>query len=170
MKLDVSLPALDVSSCTFIGVHTILMLLDLTDDAPLGFQFDRCPHLHWAYVSRVLRRGTGTKHRSLKNFKQGFQGAYVVKIDDTPNFSLDDIAKVVTCLGCSCAPPTTVELVLALERNPDHDGCPGPLHLRLADLRCVCALGEGDIHDNAIPARSYANAISTYAPSNIECR
>jgi hypothetical protein len=76
----------------------------------------------------------------------------------------------VTCLGCSCAPPTTVELVLALERNPDHDGCPGPLHLRLADLRCVCALGEGDIHDNAIPARSYANAISTYAPSNIECR
>jgi hypothetical protein len=36
MKLDVSLRALAVSSCTFIGVHTIVMPLDLTDDAPLA--------------------------------------------------------------------------------------------------------------------------------------
>ncbi len=114
MKLDVSLPALDVSSRTFIGVHTIVMPFDLTDDAPLGFEFDRCPHLHRAHVSRVLCCGTGTKHWAFKTFKQGFQGAYVVKIDDTPIFSLDDVAKVMTCLGHSHAPPTTVELTLVL--------------------------------------------------------
>jgi hypothetical protein len=167
MKLDVSLPALDVSSCTFIGVHTVVMPLDLTDDAPLGFEFDSCPRLHQAYVSRVLRHGTGTKHRSFKTFKQGFQGAYVVKIDDTPIFSLDDIAKVVTRLGRSRAPPTTVELVLAPERKTDHDGRPGPLHLRLADLRRVCALqslaGEGEVCGSAAPTSSYADAVSTYA-------
>jgi hypothetical protein len=118
----VPLPALDVSSRTFIGVHTITMPLDLTDDAPLGFEFDRCHRLHWAYVSRVLRRGTGIKHRAFKTFKQGFHGVYVVKIDGTPIFSLDNIAKVVTRLGRSRAPPTTVELVLAPERKTDHDG------------------------------------------------
>jgi hypothetical protein len=41
----VPLPALDVSSRTFIGVHTVVMPLDLTDDAPLGFEFDSCPRL-----------------------------------------------------------------------------------------------------------------------------
>jgi hypothetical protein len=36
MKLDVSLPALYVSPRTFIGVHTIVMPLDLTDVLPLA--------------------------------------------------------------------------------------------------------------------------------------
>jgi hypothetical protein len=70
-------------------------------------------------------------------------------------------------LGHSRAPLTTVELVLAPERKTDHDGHPGPLHLRLADLHRVCALrsivGEGDAYNNAVPARSYADAITTYA-------
>jgi hypothetical protein len=73
----------------------------------------------------------------------------------------------VTRLGRSRAPPTTVELVLAPERKTDHDGHPGPLHLRLADLHCVCALqslaGEGEVYDNAAPASSYADAVSTYS-------
>ncbi len=72
-----------------------------------------------------------------------------------------------TRLGRSRAPPTTVELVLAPERKTDHDGHPGPLHLRLADLHCVCALqslaGEGEVYDNAAPASSYADAVSTYS-------
>jgi hypothetical protein len=73
----------------------------------------------------------------------------------------------VTCLGCSHAPLTTAELVLAPERKTDHDGHPGPLHLQLADLHHVCALqslaGEGDVCNNAAPAHSYADAVSTYA-------
>jgi hypothetical protein len=72
----------------------------------------------------------------------------------------------VTRLGRSRAPPTTVELVLAPERKTDHDGRLGPLHLPLADLCRVCALqslaGEGEVCD-AVPARSYADAVATYA-------
>jgi hypothetical protein len=51
-----------------------------------------------------------------------------------------------------------VELVLAPEWKTDRDGCPGPLHLQLADLCHDCALqsiaGEGDACDNAAPAQS----------------
>jgi hypothetical protein len=62
--------------------------------------------------------------------------------------------------------PFTI-LPLHLEWKTDHDGRPGPLHLRLADLRRVCALqslaGEGEVCGNAAPASSYADAVDTYA-------
>ena len=158
MKIDIPLPALDVSTRAFLGVETVTVQLDLSDDAPFGFEFDKCSRLQRAHVSRVLRRGTGTKHRSLKTFKAAFHGAYVVSIDDSPVFTLGDIAKVVTRLRRSRNPPDTIEIVLAPERKSDYDDRPGPLHLRLADLRRVCALqsvaGEG---------KDFADAISAYA-------
>jgi hypothetical protein len=70
-------------------------------------------------------------------------------------------------LGCSHTPRTTVELVLALERKTNHDNCPSPLHLQLADLCRVCAIqslaGEGEVCDSAAPALSYTDSVSRYA-------
>ena len=66
-------------------------------------------------------------------------------------FSVDDIDSIVDNLCSSSAPPTTIRVELAKERQTEHNPRATPLHLRMHDLQRICALqsvaGEGMTYD-----------------------
>jgi hypothetical protein len=66
-------------------------------------------------------------------------------------FSVDDIDCIVDRLRSSSAPLTTIRVELAKERRTEHNPHATPLHLRMHDLRRICALqsvaGEGMTYD-----------------------
>lgn len=159
LNIDVPLPNLDVSTRAFTDVKTFTFSVDLWDDAPLGLEFDTCSRLRRAFVSRVLR--SPVDWRGIKSFRNRFKGAYVVSVDDEPVFSVDDIDKAIDQLRSSKSPPGTITVELAPERVSDADDRPSPLHLRINDLRHICALqsvaGEG------MSAAEYESLLSEFA-------
>ena len=151
------LPDLDVVLSPFSTVTTVTLPFDVTADLPFGLQFDSCPRLRRAYVCDVRRAALG---RSLRAFKRQFLGSYLVSVDGTPVFSLTDIEQVLTRLASSPSPPASVDFLLAPERRSDHDDRPGPLHLRLHDLRHVCAIRSIAGEDSG--AASYRRDLQEY--------
>ena len=140
----VDVPDLETTSTPFLQLKTITVPLELESERPLGLAFDTCSKLKRVFASAFTRAPVG---RSLRATRREFVGSYVVSLDDSPIFSMDDVTATLTRLSSLEAPPATVELVLAPERRSELTSRPGPLHLRMNDLRRVCALqlvaGEG---------------------------
>jgi hypothetical protein len=107
---------------------------------PLGFEFSDCSHLHRAFICRIDRPGVSF---SLATYRRRFLGSYIVSVNDIPTFSSSSIQEIVDDL-CRTAPdeePPIVNVTLAPERKSDVRASGGsPLHLRLHDLRHICAL------------------------------
>jgi len=74
-------------------------------------------------------------------------GSYVVSINNTPIFSLDDIHHVLLQYSSSDHSPTTLEAMVAPECASNFDDQSQPLHLCLHDVCHIAALqsldGEG---------------------------
>jgi hypothetical protein len=146
--IDVNLPNLDVSLRPFHDILTVSMPLDLDSLAPLAMEFDTCHQLLQAHVTKFLKLPTGKR---IQTFRHDYTGAYVVSVNESPVFSVDDNDCIVDRLCSSSAPPTTIRVELAKERRTEHNPRATPLHLRMHDLRCICALqlvaGEGMTYD-----------------------
>ena len=136
LDAGVILPDLDVSFHPFSRFTTVTVSLEPDSDSPLGFDLDTCDRLHRAFISAVHRPLLGRTLRASKSHK----GSYLVSINGFPVFTLQDVNKIIADL-CSTSPvPSTVEILLAPEQRAAFDDRPSPLHLRMHDLRRVCAL------------------------------
>ena len=157
LDFSLSMPDLDVASCPFTGLSTVTVSLELESDAPFGFVVDACRRLQRAFVTSISRAAT---RQSLRSFRKKYLGSYVVSINDEPVFSVADVARIAERLRALPTVPDTVPVVLAPERTADFDDRPPPLHLRMHDLRHVCALqsvsGEGKTFDE------YRTALSAF--------
>ena len=144
LLIDDIFPELIVTTSPFIQETTVSMPLDAAADHPCGLHFDRCSRLLRAFVSRIDTPAAG--HR-IGAFRRKYVGSYVVSVNGSPVFSVADIDSALQRLQALEDPPSHVDFVFAPERRAEFDSRPTPLHLRLADLRHVCALqsvvGEG---------------------------
>lgn len=112
--------------------------LDFTTTVPLGFTFTDCARLHRAFINGVDRPCSSF---TLSAFRRRFLGSYVVSVNGVPTFSSVSISAVLENLRKDPSCPTTVLVVLAPERKTDIVAAHGaPLHLRVQDLRHICAL------------------------------
>ena len=134
----------DVSPTPFLELATVVLPLDLNATAPFSCQLSTCSRLHRVFLSTINVSPSGV---SLRKFRRQHVGSYLVSLNGDPVFCSADVEAALAKLRKAPAPPATVELVLAPERRSDYDSRPPPLHLRLSDLRRVCALqsiaGEG---------------------------
>ena len=144
LDFTMPVPDLEVSPRPFTTFSTVTVSIDPAADSPLGLGFDTCSRLKRVFVSAVHRPAAGS---NLRAFRRQHLGSYVVSINDVPVFSVSDLESLVTSLLAQPSIPATVDLVLAPERRSDFDDRPSPLHLRMHDLRRICALqsisGEG---------------------------
>jgi hypothetical protein len=156
--IDVNLANLDVSLRPFHDILTISMPLDLDSPALLAIEFDTCHRLLWAHVTNFLKLSTA---KCIQKFQHDYSGAYVVSVNESPVFSINNIDCIVDRLCSSSAPPTTIGFELAKECQTEHNPCATPLHLCMHDLQCICALqsvaGEGMAYDE------YHDAIDEFA-------
>jgi hypothetical protein len=100
--IDVNLPNLDVSLRPFHDILTVSMPLDLDSPAPLAMEFDTCHRLLRAHVTKFLKLPTGKR---IRKFRHDYTGAYVVSVNESPVFSVDDIDCIVDRLRSSSASP-----------------------------------------------------------------
>jgi hypothetical protein len=144
LDFTMSLPDLEISSQPFTAYSPVTVSLQPDSDSPLGLSFDTCARLKRAYVSAVHRPPPGG---ALRTFRRQHLGSYIVSVNDVPVFSVSDLDTYVSALLAGSTVPATVSLVLAPERRSSFDDRPSPLHLRMHDLRRICALqsvsGEG---------------------------
>lgn len=166
----VDLPDLEVTRDPFNEFREVDLPYDAAAEYPLGLVFRKCDRLHRAYVSEVNHAPAG---RRVRTFAKSVLGAYVVSIAGRPVFTLDSIDRIVADLHKS--PPASVPVVFAPERRSDSDSRSAPAHLRLSDLRRVCALqhafesGEDD-SSVAMPSDAFQSRLQSYESdmSNVE--
>ena len=156
--LDHDYPDIDISSTPFLALDTLTLPLDVTSPtAPFGVDFAHCPRFRRAYLSRFRTAPIG---QSLATIRRRYMGSYVVALNNTPIFHLSDIENVLTRLRSLPTPPSTVDIVLAPERLSDSDDRGSPLHLRLHDLRRVCALQSVPRED--LTSAEYQSALDAH--------
>jgi hypothetical protein len=131
VDVSATYPDLDVS------FKTMTFPLNLEADDPLGFHLVECDQLKRGFLELISVAPIG---RTLKKARSEFGHSYIVSVNGTPVFSPHDVDVVIETLRESPAPPSTVEVVLALERELDSDDRPSPLHLCISDLRRVHAI------------------------------
>jgi hypothetical protein len=138
LHLDSSVATFDISVTPFATLSTIRIRVEPTSELPLGFDFCDCSTLHRAFICRIIRPGLTS---SLATFRRKYLGSYIVSVNDTPTFSADSIRTTVAALLTSSPDPVEINIVLAPERKTNiHPARGAPLHLRLHDLRHICAL------------------------------
>jgi len=161
---EMPLPDLDVSTCPFVETKRVTVHVDYEHDFPLGLTFHTCTRLHHAYVHRAIRPPVG--FHTTHSFKSQFIGAYIVSLNDSPIFDVQDIDAIVDRLASSATAPDTVVLELAPEQHSEEKTHESPLHLRMQDIHQVCALqsvaGEG------MRGNAYTRAINERTTS-LEC-
>ena len=158
LDFTMSVPDLDVSTRFFTNFKTVSVPFDPESPTPLGITFDSCSRLKHAYVKAIHRPAlSGT----LRAFRREHVGSYVVSVNDVPIFSLSDLDACLASLALQSPTPASIDLVLAPERRSAFDDRPSPLHLRMHDLRRICALqsvsGEGMTPDG------YRTALDAFA-------
>jgi hypothetical protein len=154
LNLDSAVENFNISTLPFADLTTVRVSLDLNAPSPMGFDFCDCSQLHRAFVHRVTRAATSF---SLAKFRKRFIGSYIVSVNGVPTFSSASISTVLDELRNSPSAPATIDVVLAPERkaNLNFSGSGSPLHLRLHDLRRICALrfAPTDPHQSAAEVR-----------------
>jgi hypothetical protein len=127
-----------------------------------GFEFAECDLMHRAFVSKVtlIMHGQGKgKETARRAASRKYNSAYIVEIEGQPVLSSKDIQKCLDVIVTALEPPQSIRVLLAPER------CSGPLqgsllHLRIANLCCVCAIINTDPSDTR--QASYSEFISHY--------
>jgi hypothetical protein len=156
--LDSAVANFDISISPFADLVTLQIQLDVSAAHPLGFEFSDCSHLHRAFIHRINRPGISF---SLATYRRRFLGSYIVSVNDVPTFSSSSIQELIDDL-CRTAPdeePPIVNVTLAPERKSDVRASGGsPLHLRLHDLRHICALRSVSPTDQSTAALRQAVA------------
>jgi hypothetical protein len=160
LDLTMDMPDLEVTSQPFLAFSTVTVPLDLDSDSPIGLSFATCSRLRRAFVSALHRPAVG---HSLRAFRRQFLGSYIVSIDSVPVFSEADIDSALDRLRAVSILPATIELVLAPDRRSDFDARPSPLHLRMNDLRHICALQS--ISGEGLTSNAYRSSLATFASS-----
>jgi hypothetical protein len=163
VQLDPTLASFGVSISPFTDLVTVRVTLDTSAEFPLGFDVCDCSHLHRAFIHQIHRPPLSL---SLTAFRRKFLGSYIVNINGIPTFScqsvrtvIDDLCRDCTATSDSAAP--TVDITLAPERKHDlHASGGSPLHLRLHDLRHICALRS--VPDSSQSPADLRRAISSY--------
>jgi len=148
---QIDVPDLETSANIFTAEpQTITVSYEADALSPLGLDFDKCNRLHRAYLSAVHRTPLTLppgQRRGLKSFRNSFLHSYVLSINDERVFDPTDVDKVLARLAALPSPPTEISVVLVPERDSRDSSKSPPLHLRLHDLRRICALqsvsGEG---------------------------
>jgi len=107
----------------------------------LFLSFRLCQRLRRVYISDFHLAPTGL---TLRSARRQLLGSYVISIDDTPIFGIDDIQRLLLRYSSQDHPPATLLVTVAPERASDFDDRPPPLHLRLHDLRHIAALQSLD--------------------------
>ena len=144
IDLDREAP-IDVSLSPFSRVTDVNCVFRPQDEHALGIIFGVCPKFRRAYASDFTRPlGPYTIEKSRRNFL----GGYITKIDDSPVFSIDDIARVLQSLSQLELPPTTICVRISSDLRSDlADTRPPALTLRPVDIRRIAAMtlvaGEG---------------------------
>jgi hypothetical protein len=167
VNLDSSVADFDVSITPFANLSTIRVRVDPTSELPLGFDFCDCSMLHRAFISRIARPGLKYSH---PQFRRKFLGSYIVSVANTPTFSADSVSAAVDAvIASSSAEPFEIDVVLALERKADVTQARAPpLHLRLHDLRHICALRS--VSDNLSVSPSDLRSALEYYESQFDNR
>lgn len=139
VDMDSPVGAFDISITPFAVLSTVRIRVEPGAEFPLGFEFCDCSSYHRAFISRIDRPCLSS---SLTTFRRKYTGSYIVAIDGTPTFSSDSIHKLVTDLCASSSSNSfEIDILLAPERRADVRAPNNtPLHLRLHDLRRICAL------------------------------
>lgn len=158
VDLSTVYPDLEVSRSPFTGFNTLTFPLDLTADLPLGFSVVECDRLKRGFLESISVAAVG---KTLKATRKAFAHSYVVSINGNPVFSPSDVKTELDTLRASRVAPTTVEVVLAPERQADFDDRPSPVHMRLSDLRRIHALLHVD-DTSTLPANMRAAVDELY--------
>jgi len=141
---QIDVPDLEVTASPFTAApQTITVSTDFDSLHPLGLEFQKCTQMHRAYMYAVHRLPTtvppGTR-RGLRSFKNAYLHSYVVSVHGERVFDLQDVEQVLARLAAQPSPPSEIELVLVPERATPSSNKTSPMHLRLHDLRRICAL------------------------------
>jgi hypothetical protein len=138
VQLDSAVENFDISVSPFRELVTVRIQLDPTAEHPLGFDYCDCSRLHRAFIRQIDRSAVSF---SLKVFRQRFLGSYIVAINNVPTFACSSLRVILDDICRSAPDGQIVEVVLAPERKRDiNTGGGSPLHLRLHDLRDICAI------------------------------
>jgi hypothetical protein len=145
IHLDDQLENMTIIPSPFVKLATIDCSFRPSAPQPLGFQYERCPRFHRAYVS-AFNRSFGPHSKDTANRK--FLGGYILQIGKYPIFSPSDIDDAVRKYSAMPTPPSTVSIQLACDEKAHlSDSRPTPLHLRPVDIRRIAAMplvaGEG---------------------------
>jgi hypothetical protein len=145
IHLDDQLENMAIVPSPFVKLATVDCSLQPSAPHPLGFQYERCPRFHRAYVS-AFNRSFGPHSKDTANRK--FLGGYILQIGKYPIFSPSDIEDAVRDYSAMPTPPSTVSVQLACDEKAHlSDSRPTPLHLRPVDIRRIAAMplvaGEG---------------------------
>jgi len=103
----------------------------------LFLSFRLCQRLRHVYISDFHLAPTGL---TLQSARWQLLGSYVISIDHTSIFGLDDIQHLLLQYSSQDHPPTTLVVTVAPEHASDFDNRPPPLHLCLHDLCHIAAL------------------------------
>ena len=152
---------LDVSESPYLLIEDVHMPFLPGDDHPLGMSFHRCDRFRRAYVSQAHR--AAEKFR-LRQFRSRFIGSYIVAIDDTPVFSLDDVHSTLDNLASLETPPSSVKVSLAPERQESRSASSRPApHLNLHALQRITALNT--VPGEGLDTEAYLSALDAKADS-----
>jgi len=141
VDFSVETPDLDVSTTPFFHLRTFSMPFDPMAAESLFLSFRLCQRLRRVYISDFHLAPT---ELTLRSARRQLLGSYVISIDDTPIFRIDDIQRLLLRYSSQDHPPATLLVTVAPERASDFDDRPPPLHLRLHDLRHIAALQSLD--------------------------
>lgn len=159
LNLDVNLHEFEISAHPFTELTELTVRLDFNSSLPLGFAFTDCARLHRAFINRIDRPATSM---SLSSFRRSFLGSYIVAVNGVPTFTSASVSAVLKDLQSLESCPSTVTIVLAPERKADlADDRGAPLHLRLHDLRHICAIRSVPDHTTDSKA-DIRTAVATY--------
>jgi hypothetical protein len=153
------------SPSPFESMMEVVFPLDATGNP--GFEFADCNLMRRAFVSKVTStmhgKGKG-KDAARRAACRKYNGAYIVEVEGQLVISSKDIQNCLDAIAMTPEPPQSIRVLLAPER------CSGPpkaspLHLRMADLCCVCAIIHTDQSDTR--QATYSEAISHYVETEL---
>jgi hypothetical protein len=114
-------------------------------------------------ISTMHGRGKG-KDAARRAARRKFNGSYIVEVEGKHVVTSKDVQACLDAIASAPDPPQSIRVLLAPERR---SGSPqaSPLHLRMADVRRICALLDVDPTDVG-PTR-YSKAVTDYMKSEL---
>jgi hypothetical protein len=138
------------------------VIFPLNVDGDPGFEYADCNLMRQAFITKVIAtmhgRGKG-KDTSRRAARRKYNGAYIVEIKGKHVVTSKDVQECLDAVASAPNPPQSIRVLLAPERRLSSPQA-SPLHLRMADVRRICALLDVDPAD-AEPLK-YSEVINDY--------